>query len=300
VESFLMQQTTFPFEIIIHDDASADKTGEILKEYEAKYPNVIKCLYQKKNQYSLGVRGIMAKFTFPHARGKYIALCEGDDYWTDPFKLQKQIDYISKHENCNLVFTDVKLLEESNNKLESNWATITKDIYRFKDIVQANVITTCTVLFRNSYRKHEIENWLTHFNIGDYPLYLFLLRDGYAYFLKDITSVYRQHSGGIFSLKGIEHLINKNIEVLEVLEKLNLSKQEFFYVRKSLIRWYYTKVVRMSDNLQFDQIRTFIKKKVKWTDTWFNLTYFLKILFLFLFPQFKAGVFQRSEMPLSN
>ena len=295
-----MQKTNFPFEIIIHDDASTDKTLDILKEYELKYPNIIKVIYQKENQYSKRVKGIMARFTFPHARGKYIAMCEGDDYWTDPLKLQKQVDYMSGHEDCNLVFTDVQLLEGTENKRYPNWASITKDTYEFKDLAERNVITTCTVLFRNPYQNNEIQNWLEHFNIGDYPLYLFLLRSGYAYFLKDITAVYRQHSGGIFSLKGIEHLINKNIEVLEAIEKLELTKQQLFYVRKSLMKWHYTKVVRMSSNLHFYEIRPYIIKHLKWSDVRYSQKYFMKTMCLFLYPKLKAGAFKKLEIIPSN
>ena len=85
LDGFLMQQTDFPFEILIHDDASADGTANIIMEYEAKYPDLIKPIYQTENQFSKGIK-ISVTFNFPRAKGKYIALCEGDDYWTDPLK----------------------------------------------------------------------------------------------------------------------------------------------------------------------------------------------------------------------
>lgn len=91
LESFLMQKTNFKYEVLIHDDASTDNTAVIIKEYEEKYPNIIKSIYQKENQYSKGI-SIISTYLYPEARGKYIALCEGDDYWTDPLKLQKQFD----------------------------------------------------------------------------------------------------------------------------------------------------------------------------------------------------------------
>jgi glycosyltransferase involved in cell wall biosynthesis len=300
IEGVMMQQTNFEFELIISNDASSDRTHEVVSEFVANHTKdkTVKYFNQQRNL------GMQCNFIFAlnECKGKYIALCEGDDYWTDPLKLQKQVDYISSHENCNLVFTDVKLLdgEVTENKLRPNWANITKSTHEFKDLIERNVITTCTVLFRNAHENIEIQNWLKHFTIGDYPLYLLLLRSGYAYFLKDITAVYRQHTGGIFSLKGIEHLIDKNIEVLESMQKLNLSKEELFHVRKSLIKWYYTKVVRMSSNFHFDEIRPFIKGKMTWSDTRYNLKYFLKTVFLFSFPKFKAGVFEKPEMSLSN
>ena len=88
IEGFLMQKTTFPVEIIIHDDASADNTAQIVKEYTDKNSDLFIPIFQTENQYSQGNKPL-ANFVFPRAKGKYIAICEGDDYWTDPYKLQK-------------------------------------------------------------------------------------------------------------------------------------------------------------------------------------------------------------------
>ena len=88
LDSILMQKTNFKFEIILNDDCSTDKTVEIIKEYEAKYPDIIKPVYQKENQFSKG-KGILRNFLLPRINTKYYAFCEGDDYWTDPYKLQK-------------------------------------------------------------------------------------------------------------------------------------------------------------------------------------------------------------------
>src|SRR5699024_5978215 len=90
IESFLMQKTNFRYEILIHDDASTDNTAEIIKKYEKQFPEIIKPVYQKVNQYSQGVN--VHELIRQRAIGKYFALCEGDDYWTDSYKLQKQID----------------------------------------------------------------------------------------------------------------------------------------------------------------------------------------------------------------
>lgn len=102
IEGFLMQETDFPFEIIIHDDASTDATADIIREYERKYPDIIKPIYQTENQYSKGEK--VTLFTLKAARGKYIALCEGDDYWIDPLKLQKQINEMEKRPECYISF----------------------------------------------------------------------------------------------------------------------------------------------------------------------------------------------------
>jgi glycosyltransferase involved in cell wall biosynthesis len=102
IESFLMQEMDFPFEIIIHDDASTDATADIIREYERKHPDIVKPIYQTENQYSKGEHSTL--FTVKAARGKFIALCEGDDYWIDPLKLQKQITAMEKHPDCYISF----------------------------------------------------------------------------------------------------------------------------------------------------------------------------------------------------
>ena len=91
MDGFLMQETDFPVEILVHDDASTDGTDVILREYEVKYPDKIFPIYEKENKFSRGYRGRMDLFNYTRARGRYIAYCEGDDYWTDPHKLQRQM-----------------------------------------------------------------------------------------------------------------------------------------------------------------------------------------------------------------
>ncbi len=101
LDSFLMQKTNFKFEVLIHDDASTDKTADIIREYEAKYPDIIKPVYQTENQYSKGVR-IADLYQKPRIKGDYVAFCEGDDYWIDPLKLQKQYDFLENNKGIDV------------------------------------------------------------------------------------------------------------------------------------------------------------------------------------------------------
>lgn len=112
LNGFVMQKTDFRYEVLIHDDASTDDTAEIIREFEAKYPDIIKPIYQKENQYSKGV-WITAEYQFSRVLGKYIAMCEGDDYWTDPDKLQKQYDAMEAHPETDICAHSSTLINAS-------------------------------------------------------------------------------------------------------------------------------------------------------------------------------------------
>src|SRR5690625_43209 len=108
IEGILMQKTTLPFELIIHDDVSTDSTTDIIRDYESKYPHIIKPIYQEENQYSKGIK-IGVKYIHPQIKGKYYAICEGDDYWIDPLKLQKQVDILEGNDEVGIVHTGFKI-----------------------------------------------------------------------------------------------------------------------------------------------------------------------------------------------
>ena len=112
-DGFLSQKTTFGFEVLVHDDCSTDGTVEIIKEYSTKHPGIFRPLFEKENQYSLGKPIGTAVWNLPRAKGKYIAICEGDDYWTDPLKLQKQVEFLEKNTNIGLCFTDYSVRDSA-------------------------------------------------------------------------------------------------------------------------------------------------------------------------------------------
>lgn len=149
LDGFLMQKTDFPFEVIIHDDASTDGTSDIIREYAAKYPDIIKPIIQTENQYSKH-RNFFKILTdvINHGQGEYVALCEGDDYWTDENKLQKQFDVLESNRNAGLCYTGVKCLKDgafSDNK------TYTKYFKTFNQLLfDGNCIPTLTTVFRKS------------------------------------------------------------------------------------------------------------------------------------------------------
>lgn len=110
LDSFLSQETDFPFEIIVHDDASTDGTADIIRAYEAERPDLFRCVYRTENIYSKDPK-ILEHYVFPLARGQYIAICEGDDYWTSPHKLQTQVSYLQAHPECTLCVCAAELVD---------------------------------------------------------------------------------------------------------------------------------------------------------------------------------------------
>lgn len=110
LDGFLSQKASFRYEILIHDDASTDNTASIIREYEKRYPGIVRGIFHTENQYSKGVWP--ERFPFLAAKGKYIAMCEGDDYWTDPQKLQKQYDAMEANPNCHMCVHRVKVITE--------------------------------------------------------------------------------------------------------------------------------------------------------------------------------------------
>lgn len=197
IEGFLMQKTDFTFEILIHDDASTDNTTDIIREYEAKYPKIIKPIYQLENQYSKGIP-ISSSFNFPRARGKYIALCEGDDYWIDPYKLQKQVDFLEEnseyglvHGDCHFYYQDKDKWEYYANKFLSNKKKIEDKKELFSRLIDADYkIRTATILFKRDLLSLIPANNVKFF-MGDTPMWLDFSQKTKFKYLDEVLAVYR-------------------------------------------------------------------------------------------------------------
>lgn len=204
LDGILMQKTNFAFELLIHDDASTDGTADIIREYETKYPDIIKPIYQTENQYSKGVK-VSLTYQYPRAKGKYIAMCEGDDYWTDPLKLQKQVDFMEANTDCSLCFHNAEVIYEDKNKKTHIFANIEDREYTGAEIYEKWIIPTASILFRlNSLNKikHKLLN--KNFIYGDSPLFIALSEVGKLWGINNVMSVYRINS------TGVTNYINKN------------------------------------------------------------------------------------------
>ena len=196
---FLMQKTNFKFEVLIHDDASKDGTEEIIRDFERRFPSIIKPLYEAKNQWKKGRKG-SAVFNFPRAKGKYIALCEGDDYWTDPLKLQKQVDFLEANKTIALAAHNVQIVgKEFNEIIDRPYHNqISTGIYNTEDIIKGFKLPTNSILFRNHlYDFKNTPKWSSKIRSGDKYLYLMLSTFGDIYYDNTIMGAYRKHEGGI-------------------------------------------------------------------------------------------------------
>lgn len=261
LDSFLMQKTNFKFEILINDDCSTDGTTEIIKEYEAKYPDIIKPLYHEENQYSKSYRqGNMMSitFNFPRVTGKYVAMCEGDDFWTDELKLQKQVDIMEANPDCSFCAHTVRYVNEHGAPL--------KKILPLKSTVKEGLIPceeavgyicrlpymfqTSSYFFRGEHVKEIVDNTPEFFEYSssmDILFMMFFASKGDVFFLDKEMSCYRQQStssitsalasskDGAVGEKKIKHYTEhlKSLHAYNEYTKHRFEKDVTFSIRKA-------------------------------------------------------------------
>jgi len=208
IEGVLMQQTSFPIELVIGEDYSTDNTRKICEEYKAKYPNQIRLLLHESNL------GMMQNFitTLQACTSKYIALCEGDDYWTDPYKLQKQVDFLEANPDFSICFHSVKIWQDGK-YIEDYITREVTETTTILDLAKGNYIHTPSVVFRknNDVTKQFISK---PFPIGDYVLHMLNAKYGKIKKLPDCMSVYRLHANGSWGQKDDEYRISIWIDLL--------------------------------------------------------------------------------------
>lgn len=221
IESFLMQKTNFKYEILIHDDASTDNTRSIIKKYEKQYPDIIKPIYQEENKYSKGIK-VNYEYNFKRSKGKYIALCEGDDYWTDPYKLQKQVDYMESNPECTLC---MHMVEAVNADTKQSLRFIRP--YNYNKICSTEEVMmggggfvgTNSLLFPKKAFKNAPE-FYHNCPVGDYPLQILLTYKGYAYYMNENMSAYRVNSKNSWSRRMLNVSNEKKIQHIDKVEKM--------------------------------------------------------------------------------
>lgn len=201
LDSILMQKTDFDYEVLISDDASTDSSQEIIKEYQARFPDIVKPVLLQENEFGRGVN-VDKKYNWTRISGQYVAICEGDDYWTDEFKLQKQVDYLDAHNDCYLCFHPVRVKWEDGSGKEdvifpNEKERFYKNVFKFDDIKKGNFIQTNSVVYRWILKENE-DKFPEKISPADFFLHLLHIRCGYGFMLNDVMAVYRRHSDSLW------------------------------------------------------------------------------------------------------
>ena len=199
LDGFINQKTNFKFEVIVHDDASTDGTADIIKEYAEKYPDIIKPIFQNENQYSKGI-AILLTYIIPKCHGKYIAICEGDDYWCDDTKLQKQADILEAYPDYVACVHANKVINYLD---DTEWINSLYNTSRIVNVV--DVLTPMIPVFHTTsifYRKSILDNRPDFFTeTWDYALLVYLAILGPIYYINENMSVYRTLLPGSWTMR---------------------------------------------------------------------------------------------------
>jgi len=221
IEGFLMQKTDFDFEILIGEDCSTDNTRKIVEKYIDMYPDKIRLVTYDKN---VGGRR-NSQMLYENSKGKYIAVCEGDDYWTNPLKLQKQVNYMEQNEGCTLCFHSADIVKANKHKtgriLRSyykNTVATTEDII----IGDGNFCPTQSLMYYKESMNNPPE-FYTKSPVGDYPLQMILASHGYAYYIDENMSAYRTAVKGSWTqrTKTIEKSLQFSQRLMCMLDDFN-------------------------------------------------------------------------------
>ncbi len=227
LNSFVMQKTNFEFEVLVHDDASTDNTAKIIKEFEEKYPDIIKPIYQTENQHSKKVP-ISKTYGYPRAKGKYIAFCEGDDYWTDEYKLQKQYDVLENHPEIDMCAHAANMVcaDNTDEVLREIKPSETETILITDEVIKGGggYLATNSLFYRKSIYENA-PSFMNKLSI-DYTLQIAGSLNGGIYFLTDNMSDYRFMAKNSWTLKHHnqkERVILHYNKIINMLNQLNID-----------------------------------------------------------------------------
>jgi glycosyltransferase involved in cell wall biosynthesis len=238
IQSALAQRTEFDFEILVGEDQSSDRTRELVCDYAARYPDRIRVLCNDYNEDHLRLNG---KQNFANnilnARGEYIALLEGDDYWTDPLKLQKQVEFLEGHKECCACFHNVRVHYEEAPEHDRNFHSppLEKPFFALPDIVSYHFIPTCSTVFRNGLFR-SFPDWFYRSAMGDWPLHVLNAEHGLYGYIDEVMAVYRVHSGGLWSGSNRIKILKATIESAGLI-KAYLGDRYSPQITKSIERW---------------------------------------------------------------
>ena len=239
LKGFVMQKTNFPFCALVVDDFSSDDTAQIIRRYEERYPEIIKGVYLQENYYSQGgIKREKTEIVSPwFERCKYIAMCEGDDYWIDPLKLQKQVDFLEVNPEYGLTWTKAKRYEQ---QIEEYTIEIGEFAADFSDLLLKNPIPALTVVFR----KDLLFGYDDFFKgekllMGDYPRWLYIAERSKIHFIDEVTSVYRFYPGSASRPSRRADLYKFNAGGYAIAMKFCENQEKYSLIYKKLSNNYF-------------------------------------------------------------
>lgn len=270
LEGFLNQKTNFKYEVIVHDDASTDGTANIIREYEDKYPDIIKGIYQKENQYKKNI-SIFNTYILPNVKGKYLASCEGDDYWIDNLKLQKQVDYLEEHPECTFCFTNANIENQIDKKMrkfipytkeDSKYFDDTSKIYTLKNFHEIEFAPTASYIYPVSNISREPEYFKQQCPSNDLKRRLYYTAMGYAYYINDITCVYRENvpnsATTVWKSQNKLQKFEKAKKILDMIENVDMyTKYEYTDYLYKLKEKYILILLGASKNFKIFEIKEY-------------------------------------------
>ena len=259
IESVLMQQTTFKVELVIGEDCSTDGTRAIVRNYSERYPEQIRLLLTEHN---LGAQANSIS-VLQACCGKYIAVLEGDDYWNDPLKLQKQVEFMDNHSNCSMSFHRIYRLDQTTGEMKI-WRfkyQPSKPFYSLSDIVRGSFyIRTGSIMLRNGLIQN-YPRWLYEIPTGDWAIHVLYAQQGKVGFIDQAMSVYRIHKGGISSGASIEVLDRMVISTFDILHRY-LGPRYDKLIRINLSNWLLTMSALSADREDLVKAKSYLQKSI--------------------------------------
>lgn len=212
IEGVVRQKTDFPFELIIGEDCSSDGTRNIAREFQERYPDIIRLLTPEHN---LGV-GRNTVTSMNACKGEYVAFCEGDDFWTDPYKLSKQVELLDAHPEAALCFHKVGMLDDVTGEHCGDFPdeAIPENRMSQIDLIRKNWIATCSAMLRRKYMP-VLDDAFANLQICDWALFILLTRYGNIVYLDEIMGQYRVHNSGVWSSGSIQYRIRETVRTFE-------------------------------------------------------------------------------------
>jgi glycosyltransferase involved in cell wall biosynthesis len=299
IEGVLMQQSTFPVELVIGEDCSTDRTREIVQGYAGRYPGKIRLLL---NEHNLGSQANFIA-TLEACSAKYVALCEGDDYWTDPLKLQKQVDFLENHSDYAFCFHLTYKLYQATGEMALDEDRVKKPYYIIDDILTAKSgISTVSVIFRNSLIQ-SFPTWFYKSPVGDTPLFVLLAQHGKIGFIEQPMAIYRIHDKGIW--QGADGLVRVQMAIkTHTLLQTYLGKK---YEKKFNILFsnlYLNEARLMAERGDYANSKFYFKKSIQSSSslkgTWIDKLVMLGILYFPKIYKFSKWILGRAQNSSSS